>query len=118
MTTPTDVGKFIEDLYGGVFEEKLGVVLSVVADAVTSHNKSGSVKIELDFKQIGASNQVNIKHKITYKHPTMRGEKSENDLTETPMHVNPGGELTLFPKNQGQMFPKPDFTKQKDIEEV
>ena len=36
----------------------------------------------------------------------MRGSKSEEDTTNTPMFVNKGGELTLFQKDQVQLFDK------------
>ena len=112
-TQPTDVPQFIEDLCGGVFEEKLASVLSMVAESVDTHDKSGEITIKLSMKKIGSSSQVNISHKIAYSHPTMRGKKGEEDTTETPMYVNPGGRLTLFPEHQGQMFDKPKYTQEK-----
>ena len=55
---PTKVDKFIEDLDGGVFEEKLSQILSDVAGAVIDQGKNGKVDISLTLKQIGNSHQV------------------------------------------------------------
>lgn len=104
---PTNVPAFVGDLYGGVFEEKLSAILSEVAAGVTTFDgKQGKVTIDLTFKKLGAASQVNIAHKLSYTVPTMRGKMSEEDVTETPMYVNSGGALSLFPENQGQMFDK------------
>ena len=100
----TDAKEFIGELSGGVLEQKLGAILSEVASGVIDHNKAGQVVLTLDLKRIGNSYQVAIKHKISYKVPTANGDRSENNTTETPMHVGSGGKLTLFPENQHQMF--------------
>lgn len=112
MPKPTNVTAFFEDLYGGVFAEKLAAVLSEVATGVTTQDrKGGKVTIDLSFSKIGNGAQVNIAHKLSYSVPTMRGKKSEEDTTETPMYVGSGGALTLFPENQGQMFDKSGAVK-------
>lgn len=106
MSSQTDVGKFIIDLDGGVFEQKLGHALSTVAAASVDHNKVGKVTVELTVRRLGDSHQVQIDHKLVSKVPTKRGEVSESNTTSTPMHVNVGGKLTLFPESQvpkGQM---------------
>ncbi|WP_431688772.1 hypothetical protein [Hahella sp. NBU794] len=102
----TNVTNFIADLDGGVFEEKLSHALSLVASGVVEHNKTGKVKIELDISRIGNSYQVSIGHKLSFMAPTSRGKTSEEDSTQTPMHVGSKGKLTLFPEGQNQLFDK------------
>ncbi len=109
----TDVTEFIGDLDGGVFEEKLGRILSEVAGAVVDHGdqgRSGQVQITLDMKRIGSSAQVEVKHKLSYKRPTAHGDVSENNVLMTPMYVGAGGQMSLFPKDQADMF----HVKQED----
>lgn len=101
---PTKVGKFIEDLDGGVFEEKLSQILSDVAGAVIDQGKLGKVDISFTIKQIGNSHQVQIDHTLKYKRPTSRGSMSEDNTTSTPMHVGSRGALTFFAENQAQIF--------------
>ncbi|EKQ3556034.1 hypothetical protein P4464_000508 [Salmonella enterica] len=101
--TQTDVTTFINDLDGGVFVNKVGAVLSEVALGVSSTNKKGKVIIEMELSSLD-ENRISIAHKLKFSRPTMRGSKSEEDTTNTPMYVNKGGELTLFQKNQGQLF--------------
>ena len=102
----TNVTEFIGDLDAGVFEEKLSRALSDVAMGVVTQSKPGKVSITFEMKQIGQSSTVNIAHKLTYSKPTASGKLSEENTTETPMHVNQGGKLTLFPEDQGQLFGK------------
>lgn len=68
------------------------------------HGKAGKVVITLDFSQIGEPAQVKIKHKLDFKAPTKRGARSENTSLDTPMHVNAGGKLSLFPEKHDQLF--------------
>ena len=96
----TDVNRFIADLDGGVFEQKLAHILSDVAAAVIDNNLAGSVTIKLDFKRIGNSYMLDVKHKLAYSKPTARGDITENNTTSTPMHAGVGGCMTLFPESQ------------------
>lgn len=105
-STATDVKTFLGDLNGGVLAEAVGHILSSVALGVVEHHKDGEVTIKLGLKQIGESNQVKITHKLSFVKPTKRGKATEESTSETPMHVNAGGKLTLFPENQGQLFGK------------
>lgn len=112
----TNVTEFICDLDGGVFEQKLGHILSEVAGAVVDHGekgKSGQVQITLDIKRIGQSAQVEVKHKLAYNRPTMHGKSSEEEQLMTPMYVGVGGKLTFFPEGQDQLF-----TKQGEVSHV
>ncbi|ECA4811390.1 hypothetical protein G6K67_000479 [Salmonella enterica subsp. enterica serovar Rubislaw] len=100
---PSYASIFIDDLDAGVFANKFGAVLNEVANGVISTNKKGKVIIELEVSSLD-ENRVSIAHKLKFNRPTMRGSKSEEDTTNTPMYVNKGGELTLLPKDQGQLF--------------
>lgn len=102
----TDVQEFISDLDGGVFAEKLSRVLSDVASAVIDHGEKGSVTIKIDMSRIATSHQVEVKHRLEFSRPTMRGAQSEHEVTKTPMYVGAKGALTFFPENQGQFFGK------------
>ncbi|EHB0516779.1 hypothetical protein JQ019_002641 [Escherichia coli] len=92
----TDVQAFIGELDGGVFETKIGAVLSEVASGVMN---TKNLEIE-PFDE----NRVKIKHKLSYVRPTNRGKISEEDTTETPMYVNRGGRLTILQEDQGQLL--------------
>lgn len=106
MIRNTDVKEFLQDLNGGVFEEKLSAVLSSVAMAVITEGKAGKVAMTFTIEQIGNSHQVAIKHSLNYKKPTLRGHTIEQDETQTPMHVGQGGKMTLFPEGQELLFDK------------
>lgn len=106
MSKPTDIGQFIADLDGGVFDQKVSKMLSDVAAAVIDQNKVGQVVIKLDLKRFEDTFQVVVSHDLSYKMPTRYGTKSENDKKATPMHVGVGGHMSLFPEsqvNQGQL---------------
>ena len=100
----TDVVRFLEDLDGGVFLQKIARAISEVAGGVVDHDAKGNLDLKLNFQRIGNSYQVNIAHTLKYTVPTMRGKISEEDTTETPMHVNTGGKVSIFPENQNQLF--------------
>lgn len=102
----TNVSQFFSELGAGVFEEKLSRVLSDVAGAVVDLGRAGEVNIKLQVKQIGSTHQVTVNHKLSYTMPTMRGKASEEDTTQTPMHVGTGGAMSLFPENQTALFDK------------
>ena len=102
----TKVDQFIADLNGGVLEEQLSAILSEVASAVVDHGRKGEVTLKLDIKKLGEGHQVQIEHTLKYKRPTMRGSRSEDSASTTPMHVGSKGALTFFPENQTTMFDK------------
>lgn len=102
----TDAGEFIGDLDGGVFADKLGRVLSHVAGSVMDHKGGGKITITMDVNRFGSGQQVLVKHKLVSIAPTLHGKTTEEDTTETPMHVGRGGRMSLFPEDQTQMFGK------------
>ncbi|HGT8011042.1 TPA: hypothetical protein ACM5NT_004578, partial [Escherichia coli] len=83
----------IGELDGGVFETKIGAVLSEVASGVMNTKTKGKVSLNLEIEPFD-ENRVKIKHKLSYVRPTNRGKISEEDTTETPMYVDRGGRLT------------------------
>lgn len=105
----TDTTEFFNELNGGVFAGQIGHALSEVAAGVVDTGKVGKVIITLDFKQVGESCQVAIKHKLDFAIPTKRGTKREHTTTDTPMHVGSGGRITLFPEQ-----PMPDQLFSRD----
>ena len=112
----TNVEEFIGELNAGIFREKLAHVLSECALGTVTHGngkKKGKVTIELTLNQVGENNQVIVSQKLASITPTKRGKKSEEDTTETPMHVGRGGAMTATPpkeENSGQ------FTLEKQSE--
>jgi hypothetical protein len=106
MSQKTNVSQLLKDLDAGVFEQKIAHALSQVAAGVVDHGRAGRVQVTFDLKQIGESHQVACVHKLVFSQPTSKGKVSEENTTETPLYVNAGGELTLFPNNQARMFDK------------
>lgn len=106
MAKATDVEKFLEDLNGGNLKDQLAFLLSDVASGVTTNSKVGEVVLKFKIKQIGdeGSTQISVKAELSHKTPTSRGVKSECISSETPMHVNSGGEVTMFPNHSKQLF--------------
>lgn len=96
----TAADEVLNDLDGGVFMQKMAAALADVASGVVTHGRAGQVQITLDMKQIEDSHQVAVKHTLTYKQPTMRGEKGEKDQTSTPLYVGTRGKLSIMPDNQ------------------
>lgn len=96
----TDVGEFITDLDGGMFDRKLSIALSQVASAVVDHDKAGEVTIKLGFKKIPGTTQVHVTHAMKFVKPTMDGKAGEEESRTTALHVGKYGKLTLAPENQ------------------
>lgn len=101
----TEVDKFMADLDGGQFEEKLSRLLSMTAGAVMDNNKGGEVTIKLSFNRLSMQ-QVMVTHELKFTRPTARGKQVEHEKMQTPMYVGEGGKLTFFPERQGVMFDK------------
>jgi len=98
MSNATDVNAFIEELNGGVFQEKLAHVLSEVANGTIlfgEGKKKGEVCIAMKLERVGDNSQVIIEHKLMHTRPTKRGKVSEEDTTSTPMFVGKGGKMSI-----------------------
>lgn len=102
----TDVSQVLNELNGGAFEQMVGTALSDVAMGVAAHGKDGEVVIKLKLKRIGDGRTVSIGHTLSFSVPTARGKRGEETTAETPMHVNSGGNVTLFPEDQHDLFHK------------
>jgi hypothetical protein len=104
----TDVTQFVNDLDGGQFEADLGKILTATGIAVCDFEGDGEVTIKLKMKRIGNSNQVNIKHHVSYTKPTSRGKSSEKTEGETAMYVSATQGMTFFPSrgDQGSLLDK------------
>ena len=96
----TDVGEFITDLDGGVFDRKLSIALSQVAAAVVDHNKVGEVNLKFSFKKIPGTGQVHCEHQLKFVKPTLDGKAGEEEKRTTALHVGKFGALSLAPANQ------------------
>lgn len=101
----TAVDKFIADLGGGQFEEKLSKVLSLVAGAVMDHESGGEITVKFTVKPLSPQ-QVMVQHDLKFVRPTLRGKQQETETTRTPMYVGEKGKLSFFPENQGVFFGK------------
>lgn len=98
-----DLAEFLEELDAGVFANKVTSALKATALGVATwgdKGRKGSVTVTFDMKRIGESNQVELTHAIKYSRPTKRGKTTEDDATQTPLHVGAGGKLSLFPDTQ------------------
>jgi hypothetical protein len=100
----TDVGEFITDLDGGIFDRKLSIALSEAAAACVDNDKSGEVAVKFTFKKIPGTKQVHCQHQLKYTTPTADGKKSEEETRSTPLHVGKFGRLSLAPENQLAML--------------
>lgn len=103
----TNVPDFLSELDAGVFENKVSVALNDVALGVLNNGGKGKVSIELDIERLSNSmeeKRVEITHKLKFTTPTLRGKRTEEDATKTPMYVGKGGKLTIMQEDQGQLF--------------
>lgn len=96
----TDVGEFIAELDGGIFERKMSVALSQVAAASVDNEKAGEVSIKFTFNRIPGTSQVHCKHTLKFSKPTMDGKSGEEEARTTALHVGKFGRLTLAPESQ------------------
>ena len=95
IAAATDVGEFITDLDGGVFDRKLSIALSQVAAAVVDHEKAGEVSVSMKFTRIDGTSQVRCAHTLKFNKPTMDGKSSEEETRATVLHVGKFGALSL-----------------------
>lgn len=91
----TDVGEFISDLDGGMFDRMLSMALSQVAAAVVDNEKAGEVNIKLSFKRIPGTGQVRCEHTLKFVRPTADGKTAEDATRSTVLHVGRFGALSL-----------------------
>ncbi|MBF7686002.1 hypothetical protein I2F17_09250 [Acinetobacter sp. B10A] len=104
MPKTTDATVFISELSGGNLANQLGAAISAVAQGAVANNKKGKVTLTLDISKIGDSTQVEISHTLAFVEPTTKGKRSEDTTSKTPMHLNAGGDVTLFANHTSQLF--------------
>lgn len=112
----TDISEFLSELGAGTFEEKLARTIQETASLVMTNNREGEVTLKFKMKPI-SSTQAKVIHTIEFKAPTMHGQKSEKNTTDTVMYVGQKGKLSLFPENQMQMFDKKGSTAREKASE-
>jgi hypothetical protein len=99
----TNFAELLGDLNAGVFEQQINRALSDCAANVCQWGKKGEVVIRFSLKQIGEGHQVAVTHALKSVIPTSRGKITEENATDTPLHVERGGKLTLYPNTQTKM---------------
>lgn len=102
----TNTTQFLTDLTGGAFADQIGMALSDVGDSVIATGKKGQVKIILDLSVQGEreASQVKVDHKLEYTAPEKYGSRKEDYKRQTTMHVNKGGEVSLFANHTAGLF--------------
>lgn len=93
MSKPTDVKALLGSLGAGVTEQILAKVLSDSSVAVLTNDakKKATVTLQLDISRMSADSDeaVKIDAKLSFKVPTKRGDKQENETRETVMYYDP-----------------------------
>ena len=102
---PTELSRFFGDLGAGKFEQQLAHALSLAALGTVAHGKVGTVTVKINLKRVSVdSRQVGITHQVVMAQPTERGKKVEDYEMQTQMYVNRGGDMSVFPETQGDLF--------------
>lgn len=99
----TNIAELLGDLNAGVFEQQINRALSDIAANVCTHGKKGELVVKFAMKQIGEGHQVALTHSLKSVVPQARGRVIEEHATDTPLHVERGGKLTLYPNAQTKM---------------
>lgn len=114
----TDLDSFLDSLDGGCLKTKLEACLNDIAMAVDHTQGAGTLTLKLDIKSRKGRSAVDIKHSITSKKPTMRGDQTATDSEKTPMYVGKHGRVTLFEENQDDMFAEETLRKQAEARQA
>lgn len=96
----TKVDQFLTELDGGQFAVMVSEALSTTAMSTVDLQREGSITITMKFKPIKGTQQVQIDHGIKLTKPTIEGKTTIEASRETPMHVGPGGALSIVPISQ------------------
>lgn len=107
-----DVHQTLEDFDAGVYMQKVTRALCEAAMAAVTHGKKANVTLSIDLTQIKKTHQVSVDHTLKYHRPTTHGKVSEENTTNSVMHVNQGGRLSIVPEAQAAMdFSDPEATR-------
>ena len=108
MSKPPDVKEFIGSLGAGVTEQIISKVLSdaAVAVLVLDGKKTADVKLELKLTKMSEDSDVGVKvdAKVSYKIPTKRGDKTENETRESVFFLDPQKGLVDTPPKRKEEF--------------
>lgn len=96
----TKVDQFLTELDGGQFAVMVSEALSTTAMSTVDLQREGSITLTMKFKPIKGTQQVQIDHGIKLTKPTIEGKTTIEASRETPMHVGPGGALSIVPISQ------------------
>jgi hypothetical protein len=96
----TKVDQFLTELDGGQFAVMVAEALSTTAMSTVDLQREGQITITMKFKPIKGTQQVQIDHGIKLTKPTIEGKTTIEASRETPMHVGPGGALSIVPISQ------------------
>jgi hypothetical protein len=91
----TDVGEFVTDLDGGMFDRMLSIALSQTAAAVVDHERVGEVTVKFKMEKIQGTTQIRLAHTLKFSKPTMNGKAGEETEGATVLHVGRYGALSL-----------------------
>ena len=108
MSKPTNVSDFISSLGAGVTEQIISKVLSdaAVAVLVLDGKKAADVKLELKLSKMSEDSDVGVKidAKVSYKIPTKRGDKTENETRESVFFLDPQKGLVDTPPKRKEGY--------------
>lgn len=99
----TDFSGLLLELNGGVYSQMIDRAISDIAANVCTHGGEGEMVLKLKVKRIGQGNQVHMTHSLKASTPKATGKDISERTSETPLHVGPGGVLTLFPNAQTKL---------------
>lgn len=117
--TSTDPLDFLQNFYGGVLAEDLGIILSKSAAASSNLGRKSSITIGLSVEPMATTNgqvKVNITAKLNYKVPTADGILAQEKVKQSQFYVGYGGKLSLNPPGQGIMFDRSQAPHPADLE--
>ena len=80
----TDVGEFIAELDGGVFERQLSAALSLSAAACVDNQKQSEVTIKLVMKPITGTHQVHVQPRWFLRSQPPRAKRPRKHLKPPP----------------------------------
>lgn len=113
-----DVHQTLEDFDAGVYMQKVTRALCDAALAAVTHGKKANVTISIDLNRIKETHQVSVDHSLKFTRPTTHGKTMEENTTNSVMHVNQGGHLSIVPEAQTAIdFRDPEATRPRNYQD-
>ena len=113
MSKATNVSDFIGALGGGVSEKVLAKVLTDTGMAVLTKNSktAGKVTIEITMARMSEDSDTGVKvqTKLSYKMPTEKGDRQENETRESIHYMDPQNGLVDAPPKAKNHDLNPSF---------